>query len=105
MNKSPAWRNSRRALVRAEIRAKATGPDLSKTPANAAVHGSEQMAKYLHGTLLEYFKIRSGPSGYQRFIDAALKPPPQIESIDETLARLSGEHPAAREPRLNTRRS
>jgi hypothetical protein len=91
MSKAPAWRTSRRTLVRSEIRAKAAASDLASTASGPATRGQEQLAKYLHATLMEYFKIRSGPSGYQQFIDAAMKPPPQRESVDETMKRLTGE--------------
>jgi hypothetical protein len=89
MHKSP-WSYYGRGPVRPEISARATAQDPAFGPL-PVVNGQEKLAIYLHGALSEYSKIRSGPAGYRKLIDAVLRPPKRPESIEDTLRRLAGE--------------
>lgn len=51
----------------------------------------EQLEKYLHRALRDYYEIRSGGRGYQKIIADALDPSPQPETIEERLRRLANE--------------
>jgi len=88
MNKSP-WNYYGRGPVRPEIRARAAAYDPIFGRALPVVNKQDKVAAYLEGTLAEYTKIRSGPAGYRKLIDAVLEQPVRRESITDTLIRLA----------------
>jgi len=90
MNRSP-WSYYGRGPVRPEIHARAAAHDPAFGAALPVANKQEKVAAYLQGTLAEYSKIRSGPAGYRKLIDAVLKPPPRRETIKDTLIRLARE--------------
>jgi hypothetical protein len=53
--------------------------------------GREQLEKYLHGALRDYYEIRSGGRGYQKIIADALRPSPHPETVEEQLRRLAND--------------
>jgi len=88
MNRSP-WSYYGRGPVRPEIRARAAAHNPAFGGALPVANKHEKVAAYLQGTLTEYSRIRSGPAGYRRLIEAVLVPPPCRETIKDTLIRLA----------------
>lgn len=93
MNRSP-WSYFGRGPVRPEIRARVAARDPGSAGALPVANNHEKVAAYLQGTFMEYSRIRSGPAGYRRLIEAVLEPPPCRETIQDTLNRLAHDkHP------------
>ena len=57
--------------------------------------GKTRLTMYLDNVLLEYFKAKAGPRGYQTLINEALKEAIQRESLEGTLRRVLREEAAA----------
>lgn len=59
--------------------------------------GKTRLTMYLDNVLVEYFKAKAGPRGYQTLINEALKEAIQRESLEGTLRRVLREEVAAYE--------
>jgi uncharacterized protein (DUF4415 family) len=57
--------------------------------------GKTRLTMYLDNVLLEYFKAKAGPRGYQTLINETLKQAIQQESLEGTLRRVLREEVAA----------
>jgi uncharacterized protein (DUF4415 family) len=57
--------------------------------------GKTRLTMYLDNVLVEYFKAKAGPRGYQTLINEALKEAMQRESLEGTLRRVLREEAAA----------
>ena len=88
MNKSPWSAYGRTSPTKpAHVRTR----DLTFGAMANVERGREQLEKYLHDALRDYYEIRSGGRGYQKIIADALDPSPQPETIEERLRRLANE--------------
>jgi len=92
MNKSP-WNYYGRGPVRPAIQARAVAHDPEFGQALPVANQQEKLAAYLQSALTEYSRIRSGPGGYRKLIEAVLKRPARRETIQDTLVRLAGTQP------------
>ena len=92
MNSSP-WSYYGRGPERRDADISDAKPDPTLGAVRDVTRTREQLVRYLQRTLQEFCDIRGGQRGYQKMIDDAMQPPPQPESIEETLRRLTGEEP------------
>ena len=65
--------------------------------------GKTRLTMYLDNVLVEYFKAKAGPRGYQTLINEALKDAMQRESLEGTLRRVLREEAAAYSVRKDRR--
>ena len=91
MNKSPWSAYGRTPPTKPTHTRESHARDLTFGALANVERGREQLEKYLHGALRDYYEIRSGGRGYQRMIAEALNPSPHPETIEERLQRLANE--------------
>lgn len=65
--------------------------------------GKTRLTMYLDNVLVEYFKAKAGPRGYQTLINDALKDAMQRESLEGTLRRVLREEVAAYEVKKSSK--
>ena len=56
--------------------------------------GKRRLTMYLDAALIEYFKAKAGPRGYQTLINEALKQAVERETLEATLRRVIREEAA-----------
>ena len=69
----------------------------------AVARGKTRLTMYLDNVLVEYFKAKAGPRGYQTLINEALKDAIQRENLEGTLRRVLREEVAAYEVKKSTK--
>jgi uncharacterized protein (DUF4415 family) len=59
--------------------------------------GKKRLTMYVDAALIEYFKAKAGPRGYQTLINEALKEAVERETLEATLRRVLREETASYE--------
>ena len=80
-----------------EITADIAHKGVWKINGKEVARGKTRLTMYLDNVLVEYFKAKAGPRGYQTLINEALRDSIQRETLEGTLRRVLREEAAAYE--------
>jgi uncharacterized protein (DUF4415 family) len=77
-----------------ELTAEAAAGGVVRVGGKVVPRGKKRLTMYLDAALVEYFKAKAGPRGYQTLINDALREAIERETLEDTLRRVLREEAA-----------
>jgi uncharacterized protein (DUF4415 family) len=77
-----------------ELTAESAAGGVVRVGGKVVPRGKKRLTMYLDAALVEYFKAKAGPRGYQTLINEALKEAVERETLEDALRRVLREEAA-----------